>query len=776
MPQDWAKFLTCRSGNYKKMPEVLALAGCIPIMLGRQGINPRKSTLVDLVTKKDASGRPGQPCGEIKMTNDDAGNIIMQCTWYFLPLAAWALAMQTLPDLFDMCTKALLKLLFSTLCANMEEARYLFQRLNQWDAPLFDFNDLWSSASFTDSDFKAEHSLAKVKDFVGVQIPRFRIILYQELAAKKVTLPPPGCSKLDMPWALRVSRKDLDSDEFILANFSHLRQYDMIIVNAGQTRDSLESEGFACSSPKDRTPKGDGSPKGEEPDIGGSGSRDPDPAVKAVARRGAGGGVLGAAMRVAAGKLKAMAHPEVKPEVQPLSQPLPKMETPQPLPKTETPLPKTETPRTETTTEPIELSSTEASPVKVHKMETDSVPIELSSTEASPVKEHKMETDSVPMELSSTEASPIKMVTVKVPIELSSTEASPVKVSKMETTKVPIKQSSIEASTVKMSNMEMAKALQDYVECTNTQDLAAALESISKHGSVQAAIQAFFREKTLPTASADRLSSGLSSERSSHMDRLLNAPQTSGAPMGTASFEPFTKDLTKMASKDDVLHTMEAERNCLANRVFQERYHGEVTPGLYMHMQAESKINRSAQKSKEEVHEMERSKRAADNMLGPAQIPDALDLLKSKNGTEEKGKSKKSKGQHVDGHAGDPGAKDFPESDKRAYELAVTKVLLGEDVTMIGEMMSKGKRAYNADGSNTMILLGTNGMSYYEDKFLSTNHYFKAGTDNEAGNLQTGWMQKRLFLQVGGIKAIASNPNLNPYPITLTLTLTQPSP
>ena len=715
MPQDWAKFLTCRSGNYKKMPEVLALAGCIPIMLGRQGMNPRKSTLVDLVTKKDASGRPGQPCGDIKMTNDDAGNIIMQCTWYFLPLAAWALAMQTLPDLFDMCTKALLKLLFSTLCANMEEARYLFQRLNQWDAPLFDFNGLWSSASFTDSDFKAEHSLAKVKDFVGVQIPRFRIILYQELAAKKVTLPPPGCSKLDMPWALRVSRKDLDSDEFILANFSHLRQYDMIIVNAGQTRDSLESEGFACSSPKDRTPKGDGSPKGEEPDIGGSGSRDsqdPDPAVKAVARRGAGGGVLGAAMRVAAGKLKAMAHPEVKPEVQ-LPQPLPKMETPQPLPKTETPLPKTETPRTETTTEPIELSSTEASPVKV---------------------------------------------------------------SKMETTKVPIKQSSIEASTVKMSNMEMAKALQDYVECTNTQDLAAALESISKHGSVEAAIQAFFREKTLPTASADRLSSGLSSERSSHMDRLLNAPQTSGAPMGTASFEPFTKDLTKMASKDDVLHTMEAERNCLANRVFQERYHGEVTPGLYMHMQAESKINRSAQKSKEEVHEMERSKRAADNMLGPAQIPDALDLLKSKNGTEEKGKSKKSKGQHVDGHAGDPGAKDFPESDKRAYELAVTKVLLGEDVTMIGEMMSKGKRAYNADGSNTMILLGTNGMSYYEDKFLSTNHYFKAGTDNEAGNLQTGWMQKRLFLQVGGIKAIASNPNLNPYPITLTLTLTQPSP
>ena len=37
-------------------------------------------------------------------------------------------------------------------------------------------------------------------------------------------------------------------------------------------------------------------------------------------------------------------------------------------------------------------------------------------------------------------------------------------------------------------------------------------------------------------------------------------------------------------------------------------------------------------------------------------------------------------------------------------------------------MMSKGKRTYYADGSNTMILLGTNGMSHYEDKFLSTDH------------------------------------------------------
>jgi hypothetical protein len=641
--------------------------------------------------------------------------------------------------MFDKCSKDLLKLLFSVLCPSMDEARQLFHRLNLWDAPLFNFDDLWATASFTDADFKAEHSLAKVKDFVGVQIPRFRIILYQELAAKNVTLPPPGCSKLDMPWALRISRKELASDEFLLSNFSHLRQSDSVIVNPGPLRNSLESDGFACSSPssspKDRTPGVACSPMDEEPDIGGSGSRDIKDlsvkAVKAVARRGAGGGELGAAMRATADKLKAMAHSEVKPEVQPQPQPLPKAKTP----------------RTETIKEPIELSSTEASPVKMSKTETVKEPIELSSTEASPVKMSKMET-------------------VKEPIELSSTEASPVKMSKTETVKEPIKRSwsSIEASPVQnMSKMETGKALQDYLECTNTQDLAAALESISKHGSCEAAIQAFFRdahEETLPTASANV--DGLSS---SHMDRLLNAPQLSGAPIGTASFQPFSKDLMQMASKDDVLRTMEAERNCLANRVYQERYPSETTPGLYMQMQADSKLNRIAQKSKEEVNELERSKRAAANILGPAQMPHALLLLQSKNGTEEKGKSKRMKGQQVDGHAGDPGSKDFPESDRIAYQQAVSKVLLGEDVTMIGEMMSKGKRAYYADGSNTMILLGTNGMSHYEDKFLSTDHYFKAGTDNEAGNLQTGWVQKKLFLQVGGTKVIASTPN--PNPITL---------
>jgi len=84
--------------------------------------------------------------------------------------------------------------------------------------------------------------------------------------------------------------------------------------------------------------------------------------------------------------------------------------------------------RTETTTVPVELSSTDASPVKAQKMETVKVPIELSSTEASPVQMSKMETTKVPIELSSTEASPVKVQkteTVKEPIELSSTEASP---------------------------------------------------------------------------------------------------------------------------------------------------------------------------------------------------------------------------------------------------------------------------------------------------------------------------------------------------------------
>ena len=111
MPQDWAKLLTCRSGKHGKMPEILALAGCLPIMLGRQGINPKKSILVDLVCKKNASGFPVQPCGDLKMSNDDAGNLIMQCTWYFLPLAAWALAQQTLQapieSIFDLTPTAL---------------------------------------------------------------------------------------------------------------------------------------------------------------------------------------------------------------------------------------------------------------------------------------------------------------------------------------------------------------------------------------------------------------------------------------------------------------------------------------------------------------------------------------------------------------------------------------------------------------------------------------------------------------------------------------------
>ena len=86
--------------------------------------------------------------------------------------------------------------------------------------------------------------------------------------------------------------------------------------------------------------------------------------------------------------------------------------------------------RTETTTVPIELSSTPRRfPCQGTKdVETVKVPIELSSTEASPVQMSKMETTKVPIELSSTEASPVKVQkteTVKEPIELSSTEASP---------------------------------------------------------------------------------------------------------------------------------------------------------------------------------------------------------------------------------------------------------------------------------------------------------------------------------------------------------------
>ena len=33
------------------------------------------------------------------------------------------------------------------------------------------------------------------------------------------------------------------------------------------------------------------------------------------------------------------------------------------------------------------------------------------------------------------------------------------------------------------------------------------------------------------------------------------------------------------------------------------------------------------------------------------------------------------------------------------------------------------------------------------------NHFFKSGTHNEAGKMQSGWIQKALFLRSGGAKA-----------------------
>ena len=54
-----------------------------------------------------------------------------------------------------------------------------------------------------------------------------------------------------------------------------------------------------------------------------------------------------------------------------------------------------------------------------------------------------------------------------------------------------------------------------------------------------------------------------------------------------------------------------------------------------------------------------------------------------------------------------------------------------------------------------MILLGTKGMSFYDDKYLEVNHFFKTSEHNEAGQMQSGWIQKALFLRSGGAKAKA---------------------
>lgn len=108
-----------------------------------------------------------------------------------------------------------------------------------------------------------------------------------------------------------------------------------------------------------------------------------------------------------------------------------------------------------------------------------------------------------------------------------------------------------------------------------------------------------------------------------------------------------------------------------------------------------------------------------------------------------------------EGLAGDPGADDFPEEERKAFTNAVSNTLVRDDVVQIGEVLCKGKRAFKIDGSNTMILLGTKGMSYYDEKYLNVNHFFKSGANNEAGQLQSGWIQKMLFLRSGGAKAKA---------------------
>ena len=43
----------------------------------------------------------------------------------------------------------------------------------------------------------------------------------------------------------------------------------------------------------------------------------------------------------------------------------------------------------------------------------------------------------------------------------------------------------------------------------------------------------------------------------------------------------------------------------------------------------------------------------------------------------------------------------------------------------------------------------------YDEKYLDMNHFFKSGTHNEAGQMQSGWIQKALFLRSGGAKAKA---------------------
>ena len=171
---------------------------------------------------------------------------------------------------------------------------------------------------------------------------------------------------------------------------------------------------------------------------------------------------------------------------------------------------------------------------------------------------------------------------------------------------------------------------------------------------------------------------------------------------------------------------------------------------MYMRAQAESKVFKSDEKS-----QRERSMKGVERLLGKEAVPAALKDYHGQNGVTEKGNKKKMNGIKDEGLAGDPSADDFPEEDRKAFTDAVSNLLVKDEVVQVGEVLCKGKRAYKIDGSNTMILLGTKGMSFYDDKYLEVNHFFKTSEHNEAGQMQSGWIQKALFLRSGGAKAKA---------------------
>ena len=63
------KLLAINSGQFGNMPEVLAMAGVLCIMVCRSGFNPAKSLLRSIVEKKDHHSNPVQPCGPVSMTD-----------------------------------------------------------------------------------------------------------------------------------------------------------------------------------------------------------------------------------------------------------------------------------------------------------------------------------------------------------------------------------------------------------------------------------------------------------------------------------------------------------------------------------------------------------------------------------------------------------------------------------------------------------------------------------------------------------------------------------